>query len=45
MNPPKPKTQTATQAFCRACRKPVELPHDCPGTGILWVKIYMGRGM
>lgn len=28
------KTQTATQAFCKACKRGVELPHKCPIDGV-----------
>ncbi len=33
------QTKCATEAFCKACKRPVGLPHECPKTGIKWVKI------
>lgn len=39
------KTATATEAFCKACRKGVKLPHLCPTTKIEWVKVYKGAAL
>lgn len=43
----KTQTKSATQAFCEVCKRPVKLPHECPGKIVEWVKIKpnMHRGM
>jgi hypothetical protein len=36
---PLPKKDTATEAFCKACKKGVQLPHKCPVDGVEITKV------
>lgn len=39
---PEVETDTVRKAFCKACKRPVPLPHECPVDGFMIIVIPKG---